>query len=177
MARFKSISNTEHSEHLAFQISNEPFMVPRAFSEQELFPLSAQRAVDPVLKPPDVYRLGIYDKLHHFSLPCFRILSYRGEHSASGSVSSYGIWVEIAVQLRRICGSRHRSKDVFGRVIFGRGVMPTRTVQISVFGIYGIKTGQHLVSDSALMVIHTRGKRWSQRPSSEMVGILILILN
>ena len=55
--------------------------------------------------------------------------------------------------------------------------MPTRTVQISVFGIYGIKTGQHLVSDSALMVIHTRGKRWSQRPSSEMVGILILILN
>ena len=148
MARFKSISNTEHSEHLAFQISNEPFMAPRAFSEQELFPLSAQRAVDPFLKPPDaVYRLGIYDKLHHFSLPCFRILSYRGEHSASGSVSSYGIWVEIAVQLRRICGSRHRSKDVFGRVIFGRGVMPTRTVQISVFGIYGIKTGQHLVSD------------------------------
>ena len=57
---------------------------------------------------------------------------------------------------------------------FFGGVIPTRMLHISVFGICGIKTSQDLVSDSfsVLMVIHTRGKR-SQRPSSEMVGILI----
>jgi len=56
--------------------------------------------------------------------------------------------------------------------------MPTRMLHILVFRICGIKTSQHLMSDSfsVLMVIHTRGKR-PQRPSSEMVGILILILN